>query len=212
MHDTYTQDYLAQGRTTHGLGLRSLRRADRRGPRASADLLLTFQAGSSKVKIGTFEIGWHLMNSSVISAVAALGGAVIGGLTSIAASWMTQQLRVRAKQLAQHKQRRIKLYNEFIEEASKLFVDALEHETPNPSAMVGLYTTISRMRILSSAAVIECAEKVGDVIVDTYLAPKMTPDELRETLKSRTFHSFDYLRDFSKVCRAERGTDLPQQI
>jgi hypothetical protein len=115
-----------------------------------------------------------------------------------------------AKQLAQHKQRRIKLYNEFIEEASKLFVDALEHETPNPSAMVGLYTTISRMRILSSAVVIECAEKVGDLIVDTYLAPKMTPDELRETLKSRTFHSFDYLRDFSKVCRAERGTDLPQ--
>src|SRR5271166_2667696 len=154
------------------------------------------------------------MNSSVISAVAALVGAVIGGLTSMAASWMTQKLRVRAKQLAQHKQRRIKLYNEFIEEASKLFVDALlvEHETPNPSAMVGLYTTISRMRILSSAAVIECAEKVGDVIVDTYLAPKMTPDELRETLKSRTFHSFDYLRDFSKVCRAERGTDLPQQI
>jgi hypothetical protein len=152
------------------------------------------------------------MNPSVISALAALGGAVIGGLTSIVASWMTQKLRVRAKQLAQHKQRRIKLYNEFIEEASKLFVDALEHENPNPSAMIGLYTIISRMRILSSAAVIECAEKVGDVIVDTYLAPKKTPDELRETLKSRTFHSFDHLRDFSKACRAERGTDLPQHI
>ena len=152
------------------------------------------------------------MDSSVISAVAALGGAVIGGLTSMAATWMTQKLRVRAKQLAQHKQRRIKLYNEFIEEASKIFVDALEHETPNSYAMVGLYTTISRMHILSSAAGIECAEKVGDIIADTYLAPKMTPYELRETLKSLTFHSFDYLRDFSKVCRAERGTDLPQHI
>ncbi len=102
----------------------------------------------------------------------------------MAASWMTQKLRVRAKQLAQHKQRRIKLYNEFIEEASKLFVDALEHETLNPSAMVGLYKTISRMRILSSAAVIECAEKVGDVIVDTYLAPKMTPVTARDVEKS----------------------------
>ena len=91
------------------------------------------------------------MNPSVISAVAALGGAVIGGLTSIVASWMTQRLRVRAKQLAQHKRRRIKLYNEFIEEASKLFVDALEHETPNPSAMVGLYTIISRMRSAMSS-------------------------------------------------------------
>ncbi len=73
-----------------------------------------------------------------------------------------------------------------------------------PSAMVGLYTTISRMRILSSAAVIECAEKVGDVIAETYLAPKMTPDELRETMKSRTFHWFQYLRDFGKfVARNE---------
>jgi hypothetical protein len=150
------------------------------------------------------------MNPSVISAVAALGGAVIGGLTSIVAQWMTQRLRVRAKQLAQHKRRRIKLYNEFIEEASKLFVDALEHDTPNPSAMVGLYTIISRMRILSSAAVIECAEKVGDVIAETYLAPKIIG--LRETLKGRTFHSFDYLRDFGKACRAERGTDLPQHV
>jgi hypothetical protein len=152
------------------------------------------------------------MDPSVISAVAALGGAIIGGLASMAGSWMTQKLRVKAKQLAQHKQRRIKIYNEFIEQASTLFVDALEHETPNASAMIALYTTISRMRILSSAAVIECAEKVGDIIVDTYLAPKMTPDQLRETLKSRTFHSFDHLRDFSKVCRAERGTDFPQQI
>ena len=152
------------------------------------------------------------MNPSVISAVAALGGAFIGGLTSIVAQWMTQRLRVRAKQLAQHKRRRIKLYNQFIEEASKLFVDALEHETPNPSAMIGLYTTISRIRILSSAAVIECAEKVGDVIAETYLAPNMTHDGLRETLKGQTFHSFDYLRDFSKACRAERGTDLPQHI
>jgi hypothetical protein len=152
------------------------------------------------------------MNPSVISAVAALGGAIIGGLTSMAGSWMTQTLRVRAKQLAQHKQRRIRIYNEFIELASTLFVDALEHETPNASAMIGLYTTISRMRILSSASVIECAEKVGDIILDTYLAPKMTPDQLRETLKTRTFHSFDHLRDFSKACRAERGTDLQQQI
>jgi hypothetical protein len=36
--------------------------------------------------------------------------------------------------------------------------------------MVGLYTIISRMRILSSAAVIECAEKVGDIIAEAYLA------------------------------------------
>jgi hypothetical protein len=52
MRDTYKQDYLAQA-AIHQLGLRSIRRVDRRGPRASADLL-TFKVGSSKVKIGTF--------------------------------------------------------------------------------------------------------------------------------------------------------------
>ena len=140
------------------------------------------------------------MNPSVISAVAALGGAVIGGLTSIVAQWMTQRLRVRAKQLAQHKRRRIKLYNQFIEEASKCYVHALQHDEADIPSLVGLYAKLGRMRVLSSPKVIESAEHIERKIVDTYLAPDKTFLELREMIHSG---SYNLLRDFSSACRAE---------
>ena len=57
MHDTYKQDYLAQAERHTASGFDHFDESDRRGPRASADLLLTFKVGSSRVKIGTFEIG-----------------------------------------------------------------------------------------------------------------------------------------------------------
>src|SRR5882757_2805865 len=59
------------------------------------------------------------MNPSVISALAALAGAAIGGLTSILASWWAQHAQAKAQWLMQDKQRRQELYKEFIEEASK---------------------------------------------------------------------------------------------
>ena len=170
MHDTYTQDYLAQAERHTASGFDHF---DEPIDEAACERRLTHVQGRLLQGQDRHLRDWVIPHkSSVISAVAALGGAVIGGLTSIVAQWVTQRLRVWGKAARAAQRRSIKLYNEFIEEASKLFVDALEHETPNPSAMVGLYTIISRMRILSSAAVIECAEKVGDVIAETYLRRK----------------------------------------
>jgi hypothetical protein len=41
------------------------------------------------------------MDAAYVSAFAALGGALIGGLTSFAISWITQQTQTKAQQLAQ---------------------------------------------------------------------------------------------------------------
>jgi hypothetical protein len=43
------------------------------------------------------------MNASVISALAALAGAAIGGLTSVLASWWTQQIQAKVQWLASDK-------------------------------------------------------------------------------------------------------------
>jgi hypothetical protein len=59
------------------------------------------------------------MNASIISALAALAGAIIGGLTSVLASWLTQHEQARAQWLAQDKLQRQNLYKEFIATASK---------------------------------------------------------------------------------------------
>ena len=87
------------------------------------------------------------MDSASISAFAALGGALIGGLTSFATSWLTQQTQARAQQLAHKLTRREELYKDFIEEASKLYADSLVHDTPDVSQLIRLYAMISMMRV-----------------------------------------------------------------
>jgi hypothetical protein len=140
------------------------------------------------------------MDASIITALAALAGAAIGGLTSVLASWLTQHAQARAQWIAQDKLRRQELYKEFIEAASKCYVDALQHDKADIPALVELYVRVGRMRILSSPNVVESADLVARRIVDTYLAPNKTFLELREMVNSGTI---DLLRDFSETCRAE---------
>ena len=140
------------------------------------------------------------MDAPVISALAALAGAVIGGLTSVLASWLTQHTQARAQWVAQDKFRRQELYKEFIEDASKAYVDALQHDKADMTLLVGLYAKIGRMRVLSSPNVIENAEQIADKIVDTYLLPDKSFPELREMVNEG---SIDILQGFGEACRAE---------
>jgi hypothetical protein len=140
------------------------------------------------------------MYSTYLPAVAALAGSAIGGLTSFASAWLTQRRQDRATRLSQDKARRQKLYKQFIDEVSKLYADALVHNEAEASALVSVYALVSRMRVLSSSPVVEKAEAVLGVVVDTYFEPNKTFPELRSLLKS---HPIDPLRAFSEECRAE---------
>ena len=73
------------------------------------------------------------MEQAYFSALAALAGSVIGGATSLGASWLTQRTQVRAEEVAHDVARREDLYKDFIEEASKLYADALEHDKADTS-------------------------------------------------------------------------------
>ena len=140
------------------------------------------------------------MDPASISAFAALGGALIGGLTSFATSWLTQQTQARAQQLTHKISRREDLYKDFIDEASRLYADSLVHDTPDVSQLIRLYVMISRMRVLASTTIVENADKVARMIVNNYLAPNKTFPELRDMVNSG---ALDPLRDFSEASRAE---------
>jgi hypothetical protein len=140
------------------------------------------------------------MNATYLPALAALAGSAVGGLTSLASAWLTQHRQDLAKRLSQNKSRRQKLYKQFIDEASRLYADALVHDESEVSALVSVYALISQMRVVSNAAVIEKAEAVIRMIVDTYFAPNKTFPELRSLMTS---HPMDPLRAFSNECRAE---------
>ena len=114
------------------------------------------------------------MNPAYVSALAALAGSAIGGLTSFAAAWVTQRKQANVQWLLQDKTRRQELYKQFIEEASKLYADALVHNQVEVSALVSIYALTSRMRIISSPEIFERADKVIRMIVDTYFLPNNT--------------------------------------
>jgi hypothetical protein len=140
------------------------------------------------------------MDTSVISALAALAGAGIGGLTSVFAAWLTQRTQAREGWRAHEHTRREDLYKDFIDEATKCYVDALQHHEPDLTTLGNLYATINRMRVQSSREVVEEADVIGRKIVDTYLAPDKTFLEIRAMLADG---SIDILVKFGDVCRAE---------
>jgi hypothetical protein len=140
------------------------------------------------------------MNAAYVSAFAALAGSVIGGLTTFAAAWVTQRQQANVQWFLQEKTRRQELYQQFIEEASQLYVDALIHDQPAIPALVSLYASINKMRVVSNRDIAERADKFVRVIVDTYDLPNKTLPELRAMVESG---ALDPLRDFSEACREE---------
>ena len=140
------------------------------------------------------------MDAGYITALAALGGAALGGFTSFATSWTTQRVQMNAERNATSKSRRQKLYNAFIDGAAKMYGDALIHDKLELSGLIELHTIVSRMRVFSSVAVIENAISVVRVITETYSQPNKSPLEIEEMIENGTI---DLLRSFSEACRQE---------
>ena len=138
------------------------------------------------------------MDAAYISALAALSGSIIGGLTSLGASWVSQNAQARTQQILGDKNRRQELYKAFIEEALKLYGDALVSDDAEISKFVGLHVMLSRMRVLSSQPGIDHAERVIHTIAETYFEPNRTLRDLRGQRDK-----IDVLRQFSEACRED---------
>jgi len=140
------------------------------------------------------------MDNSVITALAALAGAAVGGVMTVLSSWLSQHAQARTQWIAHNQALRQELYREFIEQSSKLYVHALQNSNADVAALIGLYAELSRMRIMSSAAVANSADQMLKKIIDSYLEPNKTFPELRQMTDSGLI---DPLRDFSEACREE---------
>jgi hypothetical protein len=143
------------------------------------------------------------MEPAYISAFAALAGTAIGGLASFATSWVTQQAQTRAQRIAAEKDVRAALFGRFLDEAAKLYADALQNRRDDVTALMGIYGLTNRIRLLSSPEVVDAADTLVRIIVDTYLSPNMTMAHMRENWIGR---HVDPLRDFAEACRKELRT------
>src|SRR6266478_2170401 len=141
--------------------------------------------------------------AAYMSAFAALVGTFVGGITSIATSWLGQQRQTREQRRARQKAEMQALYKLFIQDASKLYMDALEHNTTEVAKLVDVYATLNRMRVLSSPKVVAAADVALRMIVDTYAKENTTFSAIRHSI----IHGFpDPLRAFSEACHEELKT------
>jgi hypothetical protein len=143
------------------------------------------------------------MDASYIPAVFALAGSAIGALASFVTTWATQSSQARAARRLQDHAHREELYGEFIQEASRLFVDAFEHELEDPAKLVHLYAIVSTIRLFGDPRTLHEAEKVMREIGAAYFAPNK---DVRLFAEIAPAGELDPLFAFSEACRQELRT------
>jgi hypothetical protein len=141
------------------------------------------------------------LNPAYVSAFSALGGAIVGGLTSFLTSWFTQHAQLRNADREARRAKLEALYNDYLSEVARRYVDALTHQTEDPASMVPLYVLGSRMRLASARAVIDAALRIEDTILETYLAPNLALHEVRDLAREGAMKTL--LVAFSEACRED---------
>src|SRR5205814_652420 len=140
------------------------------------------------------------MDSTVMTALAAALGSLVGATASIGTTWISQR-RQSIRATAEWKLReRESLYKEFIMEASRLFGDAMVNSLDRPDQLVALYGILNRIRLISGDDVLSKAVGCCHRIVGLYRRPSMTAEQIRATFEA---NEFDPLKEFSAACRLE---------
>ncbi len=140
------------------------------------------------------------MDSTVITATSAPFGSCVGAAASITATWITQRTQVDNERTEARLRERESLYGEFITEASRLAVDAVDHSLDRFDKLVTLYGILGRIRLLAGERVLAEAEACCRRIVDLYSKPNMSVEQLRTAFET---DKFDPLKEFSVACRTE---------
>lgn len=140
------------------------------------------------------------MSETFNPAVAALLGAVIGGILSVLASWLAQRVQAKALRLSQEIDRRQRLYGDFIDAAVRCYGDALHQEEPNAARLARLYGDMGRMRLHSSRTVVREANRIAHKILEAFGDSNRSYAEIRELLAQ---DAVDLFSNFGEACRAE---------
>lgn len=140
------------------------------------------------------------MDLNYLSALAGLAGAAIGGFTSFGSTWLTQRAQLHQQRVETARKQRERVFVDFLNEASRLFGDALGNEKNDVLDLVKLFATASHLRMVCSASTVAAAERVIGTIVETYRAPNRTLEELRDYAANG---GLDPMREIAEAFRDE---------
>jgi hypothetical protein len=147
------------------------------------------------------------MGGEISNGLAAIMGALVGGLASLASTWVSERTRHKRDLLQREITKRETSYSDFIQQASRLFVASATHNVNDDDAnleselegAVSLYGIASRIRLFATDRVIKEAEAVLDLILIQFGAENISVEQLRE----KKLNERDPLNAFSVSCRRE---------
>ena len=147
------------------------------------------------------------MDVGISNGLAAIMGALVGGLASLTSTWVSERTRHKRDLLQREITKRETAYSDFIDHASKLYVTSATHNLDDEDAnleselegAVSLYGIASRIRLFASDRVIKEAEAVLDLILMQFGAENISVQELR----AKKLNERDPLKAFSVSCRRE---------
>ena len=146
------------------------------------------------------------MDGGLSNGLAAIMGALVGGLASLASTWVSERSRHKRDLLQREITKRETTYSDFINHASKLYVTSATHNLDDDANLeselegaVSLYGIASRIRLFASDRVIKEAEAVLDLILIQFGAENISVQELR----AKKLNERDPLKAFSVSCRRE---------
>jgi len=140
------------------------------------------------------------MDPTLMGAMSGVLGSVVGASATIATAWLTQKTLSKREQTRIDIRKREALYGEFINECSRLLMDALTHQLESPEKLLPAYAVLNRIRLCAPGAVLAEAENVTRRITDQYFSPNISTEEIRALARAQ---DADPLKSFGEACRTE---------
>lgn len=141
------------------------------------------------------------MDATILSAMSAVLGSLVGGSATVATAWITQRTLNRRRLFAAEISRRQTLYGAFINECSARALDSFEHTLDKSERLLSIYSLLNRIRICASDRVLAEAERALASITEQYFSPNLSLDQLHALVRDGA--RSDPLRSFAEACRAE---------
>ncbi len=151
-------------------------------------------------EISAFVVKGMFMDSATLSTLAGLAGAVIGGGTSLATTWLTTATQARTARLAAERGARQDLYGRYMDELAALYAAGIRSETVDFDRTASAFALRGRIGLMGSGPVIEAAEQALKFVVDLSMGPRRNDAEVRAMMDSEEANVIDA---FASTCRAE---------
>jgi len=141
------------------------------------------------------------MDTTILSAMSAVLGSLVGGSDTVATAYITQRTLNRRRLVAAEIRNRQNLYGEFINECSARALDSFEHTLDKSERLLSIYALLNRIRICASDKVLFAAERALASITEQYFSPNLSLEQLHALVRDGA--RSDPLRSFAEACRAE---------